>query len=382
MPAWHIVSPEYPPQIGGVADYTRLIAAELACAGDEVHVWTAGDEPQTQEQGFCVHRSFEDFRGSGRQRVAREWDAMAGPKRILLQWVPHGFSRRGLNVPFCWWMARRAARHGDELQIMFHEVRVGWEGSARQRAASLIQRLMVRLLVRGASRLWISTLAWEPVLRWSRIPPQWLPVPANVPAGAPAEQVAAARQRFVSGDELLVGHFGTANPLHRRLLIEIARALLLRFGNARLLLIGAAEVAEDDLRAALPGAAERIVSTGVLEPAQIAAHLGACDLAIQPCIDGISTRRASAMAALANGCALVSTRGRATEPLWIESHALALGDAGDPEQIARLAADLMDNPAERRRLGEAGRQFYCRNFDVRLVAARLRGATEAEHAKA
>ena len=39
MKRWHLLTPEYPPACGGVGDYTALVAAALAEAGDEVHVW-------------------------------------------------------------------------------------------------------------------------------------------------------------------------------------------------------------------------------------------------------------------------------------------------------------------------------------------------------
>src|ERR1700722_10738138 len=36
---WHLVTGEYAPASGGVADYTRGVARALAAAGDDVHVW-------------------------------------------------------------------------------------------------------------------------------------------------------------------------------------------------------------------------------------------------------------------------------------------------------------------------------------------------------
>ena len=39
MTTWHIITGEYPPAPGGVSDYTEAVAAGLAAAGDEVHVW-------------------------------------------------------------------------------------------------------------------------------------------------------------------------------------------------------------------------------------------------------------------------------------------------------------------------------------------------------
>ena len=35
---WAIITGEYPPDPGGVSDYTYLVATHLADAGDEVHV--------------------------------------------------------------------------------------------------------------------------------------------------------------------------------------------------------------------------------------------------------------------------------------------------------------------------------------------------------
>ena len=39
LTTWHIITGEYPPNPGGVADYTQLVALGLAAHGDSVHVW-------------------------------------------------------------------------------------------------------------------------------------------------------------------------------------------------------------------------------------------------------------------------------------------------------------------------------------------------------
>ena len=65
---------------------------------------------------------------------------------------------------------------------------------------------------------------------------------------------------------------------------------------------------------------------------------------VQPYLDGISTRRSSAMAGLALGVPIVSNAGVATEALWVDSGAIALVPADDPpaamaREAFRLAAD-------------------------------------------
>ena len=42
---WHFLTGEYPPDRGGVADYTALVAAGLAKHGCAVHVWSTGESP-------------------------------------------------------------------------------------------------------------------------------------------------------------------------------------------------------------------------------------------------------------------------------------------------------------------------------------------------
>ena len=377
----HIITPEFPPDVGGIADYTRVVAAEMARSGEDVHVWTRGDAPESSQSGITVHRCFGDFGVRGLRRASLGLNRFPYPRRILVQWTPHSFGWRALNLPFCFWIWQRADRDADHVEIMFHEVRVANRGTVRQRVASLVQRLMVWLLTRAARKLWMSTLAWQPWLSRSGKPLEWLPVPSTVPGNAPASEIAAVRQRFAGAGDLLIGHFGTGSPLVMALLVEVLREIFLQRSDVTLLLIGAAGSQLETLRAALPEAAERIQGTGLLDSAAVPAYLQACDLMLQVYVDGISTRRTSAMAALANGCALVSTSGPLTEPLWLAAGCLALAPAQDPRRVAQTALELLADPAQRRRLQLAARDFYCRHFDVALTAARLRATETSAAAK-
>ena len=52
---WHILTGEYPPQPGGVSDYTRLVARSLAEAGDEVHVYAPESAETPADCGVHLH---------------------------------------------------------------------------------------------------------------------------------------------------------------------------------------------------------------------------------------------------------------------------------------------------------------------------------------
>jgi hypothetical protein len=54
---WQLITGEYPPEPGGVSDYTRLVACGLAEAGDHVDVWAPPyAEPGSSDAGVNVHR--------------------------------------------------------------------------------------------------------------------------------------------------------------------------------------------------------------------------------------------------------------------------------------------------------------------------------------
>src|SRR5258708_7501026 len=116
---WHVITSEYPPQSGGVSDYTYGVATGLAAQGDEVHVWCpACLGPQPQAQGVVVHRELGTITPRDLRNVGQQLDQFPGPRRILVQWVPHGYGYRAMNLGFCWWLRNRVARHGDRVDLM------------------------------------------------------------------------------------------------------------------------------------------------------------------------------------------------------------------------------------------------------------------------
>jgi glycosyltransferase involved in cell wall biosynthesis len=85
---------------------------------------------------------------------------------------------------------------------------------------------------------------------------------------------------------------------------------------------------------------------------------------VQPYPDGITTRRTSVMAPLANGVATVSTVGRLSERIWSETGAVALAPAGSPRDLADRVVQLVEQPAGRAALGQAGRRAYDAHFSI------------------
>jgi hypothetical protein len=95
---------------------------------------------------------------------------------------------------------------------------------------------------------------------------------------------------------------------------------------------------------------------------------------VQPYPDGITARRTSAMATLAQGCAVVSTRGRLTEPLWDRLDAAELVAVADVATFVATTEALLVDPARRHALGTRARAAYQATFSTRRLADALRAA--------
>ncbi|HEX6183920.1 MAG TPA: glycosyltransferase family 4 protein [Pyrinomonadaceae bacterium] len=390
---WHLITCEYPPRVGGVADHTRLVASGLAAEGDRVCVWcpAAEGEAPGAEGGVSVRRELGSLRPSDLRRAGRALNEFNAPRRLLVQWVPHGYGYRSMNVWLCLWLWARAFLRGDEVTLVVHEPFLAFgEGSRRQDAVALVHRVMTTLLLSSARRVWTTIPKWEerwrPYTLGRRVPFGRLPVPSTTPVTASAEEASTTRALYAPAGVALVGHFGTYGELIAGTLRELLPRLLSaeETGCAVLLIGQGSEAMREELLRARPELSGRIHAAGTLAPEALSRHLAACDLLVQPYPDGVSARRTSAMAGLAHGLAVVTTKGVLTESLWEESGAVALAPAGDVGALLDEVRRLLASPESRAPLGDAARKLYRERFDLSHTVASLRRAAderaEAAHA--
>ncbi len=242
---------------------------------------------------------------------------------------------------------------------------------------------MTIALLRAAKRVWVSIPAWE--LMWKPyafgrpVSFTWLPIPSNLNA-PDAAAAAAVRVRYSADGRSLVGHLGTYGSLIAPLLSDVLKELGGQANPPRVLLLGSgAQVFAAAFLATHPDLTNTIHATGILSDSELAAHVAACDVMIQPYPDGISSRRTTAMAALALGVPVVTTNGKLSEDIWRESGAVLLADVGDYHAMAAHTRQVLQDPDARNHLREAGRGLYTRLFDLSRTIGALRFA---DHGKA
>ena len=374
---WHIVASEYPPDVGGVSDYTRQIAQGLARMGDEVHVWCPHSGAGAT-YGPHVHADLGDFRPADLKRLDERLSAYPAPRRLLVQWVPHGFGYHSMNLWFCLWLVKRA-RAGDHVELMVHEPYLELRrGPIRHAMMACVHRLMTIVLLRAAHKVWISIPAWERLLRpWAlgrKVPIHWLPVPGCV-TDEHATSATAIRLKYSADDARLLGHFGSYGDAVTALLLERLPSIMESPFMPSLLLLGSgSERFREVLIRQHPHWQARVHATGYLSAPDLSAHITACDLFLQPYPDGITSRRTSAMACLSRGRAVVTTKGHLTEPLWSETSAVAIADVSDRAGFASAVTSLLEHDDARTALAARGQRVCAERFSVTHVLNTLRAA--------
>ena len=376
---WAILTGEYPPQSGGVSDYTRLVAEGLAAVGDEVAVYAPpqGIGPDSAPPGVRVRRLPDRFGLRGLRWLDREL-ARDRPDRILLQYVPHAFGLKAMNLPFAAWVAARARRVAP-VWVMFHEVAFPFvRRPLRHNLVAIVNRVMVWAVAGAADRVLVSIPSWGSYCARSargpgrpsgcRSPAMWPPWPTPGRSPPPAPATPRTRPLRWSGTS---GRSGGGSPTCS------SRPSSDCSGPTRW--PGSCSSAEDPSGivstsvASHPELAGEWQATGELSPAAVAAHLRACDLLLQPYPDGVSSRRTSVMAGLANRVPVVTNLGDLSEPLWAAWTGATVVPGPDPAALAAATVEVLAlSPENRLALGARGAELYRTQFSLERTIARLR----------
>jgi len=377
---WHLVTGEYPPGCGGVGDYTALLARELGHVGEEVVVWVPDDVEAAGKSGEPVRRLPDRFGPRSREVLARAWQQQPGV--VLLQYVPNALGVKGANLSFCRWL--RGMRHrGIDIRVMFHEPYFYFSMERPWRnALAVVQRMMAAELIKASRCVYVSSETWrdrlEPYGRLQQF--TTLPIPSTVPDTADAGRIKDFR-RLAAGDPLapLIGHFGTYGD-HMAAMIEATLpSIAERLPRVRFALLGDRSLEFlNRLMVRFPVLRDRVWASGRLAPSDVSAALRACDLLFQPYPDGVTTRRTSVMAGLANAVPIVTTAGALTEQVWHETKAAALVSPAGASQAVAAVGRLLDSADDRAALGRHGRQVYTERFSIERTVEALRESRPLE----
>jgi glycosyltransferase involved in cell wall biosynthesis len=375
-----LIAGEYPPLQGGLGDFTRELARACALAGHEAHVVTRvvpGAPAEEIAQGVHAHRIMPAWDWGALLRLRRFLDSCR-PDVVNLQYqaaayhmhpainlLPRLFAARipvvvtfhDLKVPYLfpkagaarWWAIRDMARCARACIATNVEDR----DTLRQAGAREVEHIPIGSNIAPAPLRDFDRAAW----RRAR----------SAPAGAPAGAA-------------LIGYFGFMNESKGgETLVRALAALCERGVDARLLFIGGQTGASDPTNVAYARyitqladelrVSERMARTGFLDDLGVSEALAACDCIALPYRDGASFRRGTLMAALAHGCAVVTTTPRVILPELEDGANVALVAPEDAGALAGAIQRVLADSDLRARL-QAGARRASELFGWDRIAAR------------
>jgi len=372
-----LVTGEYPPDRGGVGDFTRELGQALAELEHEVHVVTARSraaerEPRASE--IVVHRIVRAWGW-------RCWRAIlqsAREERLDALNVQFQTAAYGMHPAIHLAPARRSR---PPVVVTFHDLKVPYLFPK----AGPLRRWVVRLLAHRTEGVIVTNREDELQIvneNWRVKNLTRIPIGSNVaPQLPPGYDRDGWRAKWeVETSDLLLGYFGFLNERKGgEDLIETLAVLLERGLSTHLLLIGGRAGSSDPTNAAYAERVDRLIEerdltgrvhrTGFVSPEEVSASLKAVDVCVLPYRDGASLRRGSLHACLAHGRPIVTTHPAVETPELRDGENVLLANPQEIQSLADCVARLAGDPLLRVRLGKMA-SAQAKEFTWDRIAAR------------
>lgn len=384
-----LLTAEYPPQPGGVGDYTRCLARALTGGGHDLWVVT-GDAGQGQQPAPGRSQPGSQEPGVQVLRQVRAWDwrcwddtiaalDQVRPDVVHIQYQTGAYGMHPAINLLPWRL--RGLPQRPRVVVTLHDLlepylfpKAGW---VRRWVTLRLAQDVDRVIVTNAEDAAALRRASRRALMRCVLVPQVIPIGTNIPVAPPAgyERAAWRAALGIRPDTWLVAYFGLLAWSKGVDVLLDALALLVEQGSAsapvRLLLIGGAATTPQDrayadeffARLERSGLQPHVICTGHVDAAVVSAHLLASDVVALPFRQGASFRSGSLIAALTHGAAVVTTTtGRAAEtpgapdatPRLVDGEQGLLVPAGDSQALARALQQVRENATLRTRLRQGG----------------------------
>ncbi len=369
------VTGEYPPMVGGVGRFTAELASALQRQGAQVSVLTA--EQVTAESGAV--RVLPGRRSWGWRILS---DIPACARAIGAEWIHVQYQTAAYGMhPAINALPYFLRRYGLRAAWTYHDLRVPY---LFPKAGAGLRNWVTRLPLRAADTVVVTNQSdWESVQgQVQRGQLHRIPIGSDIESRqfTAAERTRRRAARGYGGEQLVLGYFGFLNASKGGLtLVETLAALAGEGRDVHLLMIGDRVGASDatnygylqrvEAAIAERGLAGRVRWTGHQSDEEVAADFNAIDVLVMPYEDGMSMRRSTLTAALANGCAIVTTHPQAPTPELAPDSDLLLVPPRDPAATAAAVRRIAADPRLAEKLRVNARKA-ARQFSWEVIAAR------------
>lgn len=362
------ISGEFPPQRGGVGDYTRHLSQHLAKRGLAIHI-LSHREARSSDERIHLHPRINHWGGRALQQC-RSWADELNLDFVHLQYQTAAY----VMSPWVHFLPQ-ALR--PRTITTFHDLRAPYlfpkAGPLRKLSVCWLARSSAGIILTGPQDR--EALAPHP---HSCV----IPVGSNILAPLPADfDAAATRAQYgTDRDNFVLAHFGFAHESKGFTDLLAALSQLRQSGVPAILWFIGALLGDSDRQnraalAQLQGEIERLAlspwvrMSGYLEEDQVRAALTAADVVVLPYRDGAAYHHGSLQAALHAGCAIVTTRPQSTATAFQDGVNLRLVPVDDAYALATVLRDLYLRPKQRETL-QTGALALAAEFSWENIAQR------------
>ncbi len=371
-----MISGEYPPMEGGVADFTAIVSERLVARGAQVHVLTStkASGGSTNHAPVTVHAHMDDWGFRPLYRQVRELVTELEPDVINIQYQTAAYGMHpAINL---------LPRFSPDVPVVvtFHDLRVPY---LMPKAARLRRWVNVDLARMADAVIATNAQDRAELQQLSGIKRlETIPIGSNITYHLPEgyDRAVWRGQWGVSQRGVLLCFFGFLNESKGA--VELIQALKQVRDDqipACLMMIGGAvsssnasnqqyyDLVQHTIQEL--GLQDDVFWTGYLPNDQVSASFKSSDICVLPFADGASFRRGSLMAALTHGVAIVSTHPQVPIPEIVDRVNMYLVAPANVDALAQAIRDIIAHPDLRKRL-EAGARELSRLFDWDGIADR------------
>lgn len=374
-----LISPNLPPTLCGIGDYTANLASALANLGAQVSIITSSCDctPIPKVDIRQVVTSWSDLAIPAVVRVVRE----IRPDVVLWQYNPFMYGYKGLSLGYSWLPTLLTVGVGCKVLPVLHEMYMpsttpGLKGMAWRFG----QRAQFFLLQNGSAGAVVTTKERQYRLRqlFPRLRTWKIPVGSNLPVvSVSAVAKDALRARLgLSSDSITMGLFGGLHPERDfETAIRGTAKLRARGIDAHLVCVGPTlpEFRHRELAslADFLHIERQIHWLGALPPEQAACILTSLDVYLILQTDGASARRTSLVAGLAFGMPIIAASGSANYNGLEHNRHLLYIPQKDSEGLMTAMLEIAPDLRRRDYLGTNARALYQTDFAWPVIARKV-----------
>ncbi|NOK63090.1 MAG: glycosyltransferase [Chloroflexi bacterium AL-N1] len=376
-----LLSAEYPPQPGGVGDYTKKLGEELKRHNQTVHIITSVRRNQEQNSFTVLPQIVLPVSVWNWQCWSAVIDTLnqIRPDVLHIQYQTGAYGMHPAINFLPWRLSRLPGRPrvvvtAHDLLVPYLFPKAGW-----------VRHWVTRRLLADTDRVVVTNphdyaYIQQHYGRPLHQRPQLIPIGSNIAVAPPTgyDRVEWRRQYGIRANTIIVAYFGLLSSS------KGVDTLIDALGQLPppycLLIIGGATTTPQDQVYAQKitdqinnlGLAQRVIRTGHCNESDVSAHLLAVDMVALPFVDGASFRRGSLLAALAHGVPVITTRGHSMPivdgfPQLIDGEQALLVPPQNASALAQAIQKLTNDSVLGTALGKQG-QSLAQHFSWDIIA--------------